>query len=121
MHIEGYFNEHDEPCLSVDLGSGAIEVLIDTGFSGSLIIPQTVANDLTINFEGVEEFYTATGQMFLAPAFTVAINWFGERLKAPIAVSADVREALLGGQMLEGCRLTIDYAGLVKRGRLVLR
>ena len=57
MHIEGYFNEHDEPCLSVDLGSGAIEVLIDTGFSGSLIIPQTVANDLALNFEGVEEFY----------------------------------------------------------------
>ena len=110
MHIEGYFNEHDEPCLSFDLGSGAIDVLIDTGFSGSLIIPQTVANDLTLNFEGVEEFYTATGQMFLAPAFTVAINWFGERLKAPIAVSADVREALLGGQMLEGCRLRIDYA-----------
>ena len=60
MHIEGYFNEHNEPCLSVDLGSGAIEVLIDTGFSGSLC--------------------------------------------------DDVREALLGGQMLEGCRLTIDYA-----------
>ena len=91
------------------MGSGAIEVLIDTGFSGSLIIPQTVANDLALNFEGVEEFYTATGQMFLAPAYTVAISWF-ERLKAPIAVSADVREALLGGQMLEGCRLRIDYA-----------
>ena len=61
MHSEGYFNEHDEPCLSVDLGSGAIKVLIDTGFSGSL--------------------------------------W-----------DYDVREALLGGQMLEGCRLTVDYA-----------
>ena len=61
------------------------------------------------NFQGIDEFVTATGHVFLAPSYTIAVNWFGRQLEMPIAVSAEVREALLGNQMLQGCRLTIDY------------
>ena len=111
MNIEGYFNQNNEPAITLDLISTSIEVLIDTGFAGGLIIPEKMAIGLTLNFEGVDEFITATGQEFFAPAYTIAINWFGERLDMPIAVSAEVRDALLGGQMLEDCRLTIDYSG----------
>lgn len=110
MTIEGYFNDNDEPVINLDLISTSIEVLIDTGFAGGLIVPETLAIGLNLHFEGVDQFITATGQDFYAPAYTVAINWLGQRLEMPIAVSAEVREALLGGQMLEGCRLTIDYA-----------
>jgi clan AA aspartic protease len=85
-------------------------VLIDTGFAGGLIVPEKMASGLTLNFEGVDQFMTATGQEFFAPAHTVVTNWFGQRLQMAIAISAEVKEALLGGQMLEGCRLTIDYA-----------
>ena len=48
--------------------------------------------------------------MFTAPSYSVFVNWFGESLKTPIAVSAEISEALLGSRMLQGCRLTIDYA-----------
>lgn len=109
MTIEGYFNENGEPVITLDLLSTSIEILIDTGFAGSLIVPKTRANDLALTFEGVEEFYTATGEMFTAPAYSITVGWFGERLIAPIAISAEIREALLGTRMLQGCRLTIDY------------
>ena len=109
MRIEGYFNENDEPVIKINLGSTSIEVLIDTGFAGSLIIPQELSTDLTLNFEGFEEFYTVTGHVFVAPAYSVEANWFGERTKVPVAISADVKEALLGSQRLKNCRLTIDY------------
>ena len=110
MTIEGYFNNNDEPAVTLDFASTSIEVLIDTGFAGSLIVPQSFANDLTLHFEGVEEFYTATGQLFTAPAYFAFVDWFGQQLKVTIAVSAEIREALLGNQMLSGCWLTIDYA-----------
>jgi len=109
MTIEGYFNENDEPALTLDLVAISIEVLIVTGFAGGLIVPEAIANRLTLQFEGVEEFYTVTGQMFTAPAYFVLVNWFGDRLKVPMAVSSEVKDALLGSQMLRGSRLTIDY------------
>ncbi len=33
------------------------------------------------------------------------------RIKVPVAISPDVKEALLGSQMLKSSVLTIDYAG----------
>jgi clan AA aspartic protease len=110
MRIDGYFNENDEPVIKLDAISASIEVLIDTGFAGSLIIPQQLSTELTLHFEGFEEFYTVTGHVFVAPAYAVEINWLGEHIKVAVAVSADIKEALLGSQMLKNCRLTIDYA-----------
>ena len=79
MRIHGYFNENDEPALKLDLISKSIEVLIDTGFAGSLVVPQNLSDDLVLQFEGFEEFYTVTGQLFVAPAYSVEANWLGER------------------------------------------
>ncbi len=109
MRIHGYFNENDEPALKLDLISKLIEVLIDTGFAGSLVVPQNLSDDLVLQFEGFEEFYTVTGQLFVAPAYSVEANWFGERIRIAIAISSDVKESLLGSHMLKHCRLTIDY------------
>lgn len=109
MHLTGYFNEFSEPALQLDLFSKSLEVLIDTGFAGGLIVPQDAATGLTLHFEGFEEFYTVTGHTFVAPSFSVDLNWFGEQTRVPVATSAEVGEALLGAQMLRDCRLTIDY------------
>ncbi len=92
MRIEGYFNENDEPVIKINLGSTSIEVLIDTGFAGSLIIPQELSTDLTLNFEGFEEFYTVTGHVFVAPAYSVEANWFGERIKVPLRLARTLRK-----------------------------
>jgi predicted aspartyl protease len=46
MQIDGYFNAHDEPVIRLDVGSQSIEVLLDTGFGGGLIIPSHVANQI---------------------------------------------------------------------------
>ena len=48
MRIHGYFNENDEPALTLDLISKSIEVLIDTGFAGSLVVPQNLSDDLVL-------------------------------------------------------------------------
>jgi predicted aspartyl protease len=68
MIEEGYFNQNDEPVVNLDLISASVEALIDTGFFGSLIVTRMMASDLDLQFEGVEEFYTVTGEMFTAPS-----------------------------------------------------
>ena len=36
--MDGYFNSRNEPVVRLDVGSVSVEVLVDTGFDGSLII-----------------------------------------------------------------------------------
>jgi clan AA aspartic protease len=110
MQIDGYFNIRGEPVIRLDVGSSQIEVLVDTGFNGSLIIPDQMAGGLDIKYDrGLEELYSVTGEMFLASGCSMEISWLGKRIRVPVATSAQVSEAILGGQMLKDCRLTIDY------------
>lgn len=51
MQIDGYFNMRDEPVIGLDLGPSVIEVLADTGFNGSLIIPTPLAYGLDLPLE----------------------------------------------------------------------
>ncbi len=45
MQIDGYFNTRGEPVIRLDVGSSRIEVLVDTGFNGGLIIPDQLARN----------------------------------------------------------------------------
>lgn len=96
IQIDGYFNANDEPVIPLDLGAGAIKILVDTGFAGSLILPDSLAVGLAIRFEGFEEFYTATWQIFSAPAYSLEIDWLSQLTKVPVAISPDITEAIMG-------------------------
>jgi clan AA aspartic protease len=109
MQIDGYFNLSDEPVIELSVGSSRVELLVDTGFNGSLIIPSQIANRLDLRFEGAEEFQSVTGEVFLADAYSVEVDWLGNRIRVAVAASKHVKEAILGGHMLRDCRLSIDY------------
>lgn len=109
MQLDGYFNTTGEPAIQLDLGLGLAEILIDTGLAGWLIVPTGFAIDLSDAFEGFQNFLTVTGQTFEAVVYFVEIDWFKERIEVPVAVSQQITEAILGGQMLSDCLLSIDY------------
>ena len=110
MQMNGYFNLRDEPVIGLNAGSSLIEVLVDTGFNGSLILPTALAKSLDLQFErGLSEFCSVTGEVFLASPCSMEIGWFGQRIRVPVATCIEVNEAILGSQMLKGCRLAIDY------------
>jgi len=109
MQIYGHFNRSDEPVVKLGIGSSRLELLVDTGFNGSLIIPSQIANRLDLRFEGPEEFQSVTGEVFLADAYSVEVDWLGDRIRVAVAASKHVNEAILGGNMLKDCRLMIHY------------
>jgi clan AA aspartic protease len=109
MQIDGYFNANDEPAIQLDLGTGAIDFLVDTGFAGGLIIPSSLVAGLPLEIEGFVEFRTATAETFIAATYSLEIEWLGQRTKVAVAVTPDISEALPGGSILRNCLLTIDY------------
>ena len=60
MQIDGYFNLSDEPVVELGVGSSRLELLVDTGFNGSLIIPSQVANRLVLRFEGPQYIFVTS-------------------------------------------------------------
>jgi clan AA aspartic protease len=106
----GYFKD-EEPAMRLEVGSREIEFLVDTGFSGDLLIPDGLANDLDLKNGGaLGEFQSVTGQPVPVATYTVQINWLGRRIRKSLATSSEVKEPLLGGGMLTACCLTIDYS-----------
>lgn len=106
MQIDGYFNIRNDPVIGLEVGSSNVEFLVETGFNGGLIIPSELAERLEITYDrGLEEFSSVTGTTFLASGCSMMIRWFGEAIRAPVATSAEVNEAILGSKMLKGCRL----------------
>ena len=115
MQLDGYFNTDNQPAVQLVLDGKNVEVLIDTGFSGGLILPIEVAEDLSLDFEGFEEFSTATGQALIVATYSKEIDWVNQLIRVAISVSPEINEALLGGWMLRNCLLTIDYSELTAR------
>jgi clan AA aspartic protease len=109
MRIDGYFNSRNEPVVKLDVGSLSIEMLVDTGFDGSLILPGDLAEKMDLEFEGNEEFCSVTGAPFDVSTCVMEIDWLGKTIRVPLAKTSSVTEALLGSHMLKNCRLTIDY------------
>ena len=109
MQMNGYFNARNELVIRLQLDSMYVEILIDTGFEGDLIIPSHIVDQLKPEFEGFEEFYSVTGEQIVARAYSIEIDWLGKVTRMPIVVNSKINEAILGSQMLKNCRLTIDY------------
>lgn len=93
----------------LDVGSLSVEVLVDTGFDGSLIVPAEIADNMGLRFEAHQDFLSVTGEMFLASTCSTEVDWLGKSTKVAVARCGDVGEAILGSHLLRDCRLTIDY------------
>ena len=96
-----------EALLRLQLSAGeTIECLVDTGFTGALVLPQALATRLNLPVVGREVFEMVGGRQFIASIAFADIEWLGETRTVRVIVSEDT---LLGTELLDGTRLTIDY------------
>jgi clan AA aspartic protease len=96
-----------EALLRLHLSMGeTIECLVDTGFTGSLVLPQTLVARLNLPIVGREVFEMVGGRQFIASVALADIEWLGETRTVRVIVSEDT---LLGTELLDGTQLMIDY------------
>ena len=107
MEIKGRFDE-GKPIIDIYLnGSGdPINVLVDTGFNGELMLTKAKVAELSLTFIGDDEYMTANGDIVPTTVHIGFIKWFGRTRK--IAVLATVGKAnLLGMELLHFYRLDL--------------
>ena len=85
-----------------------IDCLIDTGFSGALVLPKEFVAGLEAIEVGRELFNVVGGKQMEADIVLAEVEWLGaSRLLR--AIVSEGEDALIGTELLDGTVLTIDY------------
>ena len=91
--------------------SSPIEVWIDTGFTGDLVLPKSLIERLGFEQSLMVNAVLADGRKSRMLTFAAWIDWYGELREIEVIAGED-RTALLGLGLLLGHRLTVDYLTL---------
>ena len=109
--ITGSVSQDLEALIAVDVedGNGAshsLEVVVDTGFTGYLVLPQAVISRLGLRFSGRRSVILASGEQSTVDAYAGIVSWHGRRRNVIVLESSS--ESLIGMSLLSGSRVTLD-------------
>lgn len=75
--------------IAPDSGSQrvAIDVWVDTGFTGDLVLPRTTINALGLRQSGSVDAILADGSQIEVGTYTCLVNWFGEERRLEVVAN----------------------------------
>ena len=85
----------------------SVDAVIDTGFTGALSLPESVAHDLGLRSARAERVTLADGRSIRANVHAARVLWHGQPLDARVQSLGSY--PLIGTALLANCRLTIDW------------
>ena len=110
-HVDGRGRALIEICLVSDDDSTPLEVWIDTGFTGQLLVPRDEIERLGLCKASGTHARMADGSTAYLETFEATLDWFGERIAIEV-IEGKGEFPLLGVIPLLGCRLIVDYGHL---------
>ena len=96
---------------AADATTSVVEVWIDTGFTGELVMPRSQIDNLGLKPGLMVRAVLADGRESRLKTFVAWIDWFGETLEVEV-VAGEGDTALLGVGLMLGRRLFVDYETL---------
>lgn len=85
-----------------------IQVWIDTGFNGDLVLPQPQITELSLRHSGTVKAILADGSEVALKTYACLVDWFGEQRHLEV-VANEGEFPLLGVGLLLGYDLRISY------------
>lgn len=112
MTLEGSIDEKNQLWVDVTVAGQhnqhKVRALIDTGFTGELQLPLNVAVPLGLRLEGAARYQLADGSVIKQMLFSASIVW-GTTTRLVTLNVADTDTALIGGGLLHGYTLLVDF------------
>ncbi len=116
--MNGYVDQSGRAFVPVEILSATspkgfqIDVWIDTGFTGELVLPEPVVRQLNLPISGAVDGILADGSRTELNTYHCQLRWFGrERHLEVIANNGEL--PLLGVGLLLAKELRVDYTNLV--------
>ena len=108
MRLIGHISETLTPYISIQLPVGKeLELVVDTGFNGYLVIPHKFLDYLNLSKLGSTVAMLADGSEIESEVYEGDMIWFGSAFRVFVHATKS-NTALLGMRMLLGSKLLID-------------
>jgi len=109
--IRGRISQTLDPLIAIEVRNAAgafepLEVILDTGFTGHLMLPHDVIQRIGLEYGGRRSVILASGEVIGINAYTAIVSWDGRR--RDVIVLESTSESLLGMSLLQGSRVTLD-------------
>ena len=97
------------PFATILVGTNEIEALVDTGFNGFLLIPESVAHDCKLKELGSIKYLMANGKPALAKTYEAEISWLQSRIKVQV-ITSEADFSLIGMELLKHAKTVLHPA-----------
>ena len=109
--MRGYVSADREILLSIKVrgladGTRTVTTVVDTGFDGHLTLPFELVDLLGLRYLHHGRATLADGTTISVPRYEATIEWDEQWKRVVVSATGDV--PLLGMEVLEGHRLTVD-------------
>lgn len=106
--MKGFF-VFGTPAIVLVLKQTKIEVIVDTGFTGQLMLPQAIIDDLALEQIGVSDYLMASGEGRVTNVYKTKLDFLNKQ-KEVIVLSTDADFSLAGMEFFHDCKLIIARA-----------
>lgn len=103
--MKGFFKA-GSPFIELSVEGRKVEVLLDTGFNGHILLPSSIIEELGLDLIGISDYLTASGDKKVTKVYKGKIILL-EEIKVPI-LSTDADIYLAGMELFQECKATID-------------
>lgn len=104
--MKGFFR-FGSPIIELSIEGKKIEVVLDTGFNGHIMLPKKIINDINLEQIGFSDYMTASGEGKLTNVYKAKIEFFDEEIEVPV-LATDANFSLVGMELFHNCRIIIE-------------
>ena len=108
--MKGRLASDHTPYVTIEVLEAGVrrEFVIDTGFSGSLYVPEDKIADWNLLFITSAPMVLANQSVVIADVFEATVVWFSGQHRIPVIAGPSGCDSLVGMELLEGCRIELD-------------
>lgn len=92
--------------LSDDRQIKSVRAVVDTGYTGDLMLPRAIVNELELTIRGIQDAILGDGSFKVFEMYAGSVIWDGQVRR--VEVNASETEALVGMGLLEDYKLEIE-------------
>ena len=104
--MKGFF-KFGCPALKINIENKEIETILDTGFNGYIMLPQSIISNLGLEQIGTSDYSTASGEEKITYVYKGKIRFLDEIIEVPI-LSTDSDISLAGMELFFNCKIIIE-------------
>src|SRR3989344_2229422 len=99
--MNGFF-EFGSPIIELSVEKRKIPMLLDTGFNGHLMLPNSIIEEVGLDQIGVSDYLTASGENKVTRVYVGKVLFLCEEIDVPI-LSTDADFSLAGIELFHAC------------------